>query len=101
MKVVQGPNSINCANKVWPTYMAVSRRKPRSLGRRAIQVDTTLFRPESRRTPGAPGHVPSVNRTAVIDHISRGHTMQECLGWIVGEKISQRKVYVKTIGRIT
>jgi hypothetical protein len=58
-------NSINCADKVSPVYIAVSRRKPRSLETRAIQVDATLFHPKSSRTPGVPGHAFRVNRIAV------------------------------------
>jgi hypothetical protein len=47
-------------------YMAVSRAKPGRLSTLAVQVDTTRFRSESRKSPGFQTRLDAVNRTLVI-----------------------------------
>jgi len=64
---VQGRQSMSWANSVLPVFMAASGQKPRSVPELAIavQINTTLHRPEIRVSHGFQRFAPSFNRTVV------------------------------------
>ena len=69
VKVVQGRKSISCANSVLPVFISGSGYVAPRIGPElhfAVQIDTTLYRQESRASHGFQRFYPSFNRTVLI-----------------------------------
>jgi len=81
-----------------PVYMAVSRAKPGRLSTLAVQVDTTRFRSESRKTPGFQTRLDAVNRTLVSLGMYYDFRRWACIATIVAGLLRDRRRRAAGIG---